>query len=311
MDEVTMMASRAGSARPACAPVTPDLPGPDQLAAVKRRGEPPGPAPAAARSRWLAAAAVIAAAIIGLAACGGAAQPGPAAKLAPPAALGGAEMNTPLPAAITTLPLTTAAGKTTTLAAYRGKIVMIAEFLTLCHELCPLISANTAQMAHQLQAAGLGSKVALLEISVDPQRDTPARLAAYQQLFGGPQPGWTLLRASPSGTAVLWRYFHGYYQRVPQAKGLANDWLTGKPLTYDVDHGNTVLFLSPDGNQRYALDAAAGTSGVKPPGKLLHFLDDEGDSDLYRPNPQDSWTVPQAMQVIGWLAGRNIPAGGR
>lgn len=258
-----------------------------------------------------AGAVVLAAA---LAACGAgpaaSSHSAAAARPSPPASLGGLEISSPLPARISALPLTTAAGQQKTLGAYRGKIVMIADFLTLCQDMCPMISANVAAIAHQVQAVGLAGKVALLEISVDPQRDTPARMAAYQKLFGGPLPDWTLLHASPADTAALWKYFHAYYQRQTEDNPPATDWLSGKPLTYDVEHSNTLIFLGPDGTERYVVNAAADTSGALPPAPLVHFLDSQGRTNLYHPTPSDSWTVPQATQVLGWLAGRKIPASG-
>jgi protein SCO1 len=261
---------------------------------------------------WVAAGVALLA--VGLAACGGGPATGKpqaaASQLKPPAALGGVALKVPLPASISGLPLTTAAGRRTTLAAYRGKIVMIADFLTLCQDMCPMISANVAAIARQIQAAGLAGQVALLEITVDPQRDTPARLTAYQKLFGGKLPGWMLLRAAPADTAALWKFFHVYYQREPEEKPPGIDWLTGKRLSYDVEHGNNLIFLSPDGTERYVLDAAADARGALPPGTLVRFLDGQGLTNLYHPAPADSWTVPQAMQVVSWLAGRKIPAAG-
>ena len=59
-------------------------------------------------------------------------------------------------------------------------------------------------LARALNAAGQQHKVALLEISIDPHRDTPARLRAYQKLFGAARSNWTLLRAAPADTARLW-----------------------------------------------------------------------------------------------------------
>jgi protein SCO1 len=257
------------------------------------------------RGRVAAVAAVLAAV---LAACGGSAQHDSAASRPhPPAALGGVVMSDPVPASIARLPLTTAAGQRTTLAAYRGKIVMIADSLTLCQDMCPMISANIAAMARQLQAAGLARQIALLEITVDPQRDTPARLAAYQKMFGSPQPAWTLATATTAAaTAALWKFFHVYYQRQPVDDPDATDWLTGQKLTYDVEHSNTLIFLSADGKQRYIVDAAADTGGNRPPPALIRFMTPQGRHNLYHPSPGGSWTVPQAMQVLSWLAGRTI-----
>ena len=259
------------------------------------------------RGRVAAAAALLG---LSVAACGSPAQQhGAASGLRPPAALGGAVMNTPLPASVSQLPLTTAAGQRTTLAAYRGKIVMIADFITLCQDMCPMISANTAALARQVQAAGLTGKVALLELTVDPQRDTPARLAAYQKLFGGPRRDWTLLTATTvAGTATLCNFFYIYFHRVPEGSPPATDWLTGQKLTYDVSHSDTLIFLSPDGKERYVANAAADARGSTLPPTLMRFMDPQGYHNLYHPNPAESWTVPQARQVLSWLAGRAIPA---
>ena len=260
------------------------------------------------RGRAVAAAVVLAAV---LTACGGSAQHDNAASRPhPPATLGGVVMSDPVSASIARLPLTTAAGQRTTLAAYRGKIVMIADSLTLCQDMCPMISANVAAMARQVQAAGLAGRIALLEITVDPQRDTPARLAAYQKMFGSPQPAWTLATATTAAaTAALWKFFHVYYHRQPTDDPDATDWLTGRKLTYDVEHSNTLIFLSADGKQRYIVDAAADTGDNRPPPALIRFMTPQGRHNLYHPSPGGSWTVPQEMQVLSWLAGRSIATG--
>jgi len=259
------------------------------------------------RGRAVAAAAVLAAV---LTACGSAQDNSAASRPHPPATLGGVVMSDPVPASIARLPLTTAAGQRTTLAAYRGKIVMIADSLTLCQDMCPMISANVAAMARQVQAAGLAGQIALLEITVDPQRDTPARLAAYQKMFGSPQPAWTLATATTAAaTAALWKFFHVYYHRQPADDPDATDWLTGRKLTYDVEHSNTLIFLSADGKQRYIVDAAADTGANRPPPALIRFMTPQGRRNLYHPSPGGSWTVPQAMQVLSWLAGRSIATG--
>jgi protein SCO1/2 len=238
-----------------------------------------------------------------LAACGSSVKP-------PPPSLGSV-VSFNIPPDIANIPLTEANGSTTTLAAYRGKAVMIADFLTLCTDICPLISANTAAMARALTADGESGKVALLEISVDPQRDTPARLAAYQKLYGGPQADWTLLRASPANTRTLWKYFGVNYGRTKEPKRAAIDWWTHKPLTYDVTHQDALIFLNSAGQQRFIVDSApevkAG-SDQQPPKSLVQFLNPDGIKALYKPNPVDSWTVDQGMQVLSWLLNHKLTA---
>jgi hypothetical protein len=84
--------------------------------------------------------------------------------------------------------------------------------------------------------------------------------------------------------------------------------MTGQKLTFDVEHSNTIIFLSPDGKQRYIADAAADSRTNPPPKSLVDFMTSEGRNNLYHPDPSGSWTAQQALQVLGWLAGREIPA---
>jgi protein SCO1 len=242
----------------------------------------------------------VAAVLATLSACGG------SSSVAPPPPSLGTVVDFTVPASIRNLPLTEANGSTTTLAAYQGKSVMIADFLTLCTDICPMISANTAAMARALDADGEAGKVALLEISVDPQRDTPARLRAYQKLYGGPQPDWTLLRATPADTARLWKYFDVEYQRIKEEKPASIDWLTHKPLTYDVAHEDDLIFLGPNGHERFVVNAAPDVQGHQPPPRLVKFLDPSGLVALNHPEPVEDWTVAQGLSVLSWLTDHRL-----
>jgi protein SCO1 len=247
---------------------------------------------------------VVIALLASLAACGGSAVKPPPPSL-------GTVVDFAIPSDIASIPLTGADGSTTTLAAYQGKTVMIADFLSLCTDICPLISANTAALARALNADGENGKVALLEISVDPQRDTVARLRAYQKLYGGPMPDWTLLRATPANTKRLWKYFGVFYGRTKEPKPASIDWLTHKPLTYDVDHADDLIFLNAGGQQRFIVNAAPDvqTSGGKvPPKQLVQFLNPDGIKALYKPHPVDDWTVDQGLQVFSWLLNHKLAA---
>jgi cytochrome oxidase Cu insertion factor (SCO1/SenC/PrrC family) len=250
-------------------------------------------------------ALTIAIALLPLAACGSGSG-SPKAVPAPSQNLG-AVVNFAIPPAIASLPLTKPDGSTTTLAAYRGEPVMIADFLTNCTDICPLISANTAALGRAIAADGYGGKVALLEISVDPHRDTAARLLAYRKLFGAPLADWTLLRTSPADTAKLWKYLGVEYQRVKEGKPPAIDWLTHKPLTYDVVHSDDLIFLDAAGHERFVVNADPDVQGKLPPAKLVRFLDGQGLKSLYHPNRVASWTVAQGLSIFSWLMDRHLP----
>ena len=86
--------------------------------------------------------------------------------------------------------------------AVAGRILVVDFVYTSCTTYCPVASALMNKVREQL-GANVGRDVLLLSVSVDPRRDTPARLAAYAQKFG-PAPGWIWLTgAQPAVTAVL------------------------------------------------------------------------------------------------------------
>ena len=189
--------------------------------------------------RWtgLLAAAVLAVTVLAVTAC--ASGPGPPP---PPSAYLGTVADTPVPASVADLSLTTDTGQVTSLAAWPGQVVVLADFLTLCQETCPLTTGNLLTMDRAVMAAGLGRRVRFVELTVDPGRDTPSRLRAYRKLIGAPA-NWSLLTGRPAVVARIWRYFGVRYQRVAEGTPPGTDWLTGRPLSYDVDHQDALVYL--------------------------------------------------------------------
>jgi protein SCO1/2 len=198
-------------------------------------------------------------------------------------------------------------GAATSLSSYAGKILIVSDMMTLCQETCPIDTATLVQTARAVAKAGLASRVEFLSITVDPQRDTPARLAAYRTFFKPAPVDWRLLTGTTSAISALWRYLGVYYQRVPEDSPAATDWLTGRPLTYDINHADLVFFIDTAGHERFAIDGA----GHAEPGTVLaprleRFLNAAGRNNLAHPG-EDTWTASQALQVIGWLADKQIP----
>jgi protein SCO1/2 len=70
--------------------------------------------------------------------------------------------------------------------------VWVADFIfTSCQEACPLLSQKMAEVGRR--ARHLGPDFHLVSISVDPVRDTPARLAEYAARYGANPLGWSFL----------------------------------------------------------------------------------------------------------------------
>ena len=75
-----------------------------------------------------------------------------------------------------------------------AKIVVIDFVYTTCTTICPVLSAILGQVQGQL-ADRLGKEVVIVSVTVDPLRDTPARLKAYSEKHRA-RDGWLWLTGS-------------------------------------------------------------------------------------------------------------------
>ena len=214
----------------------------------------------------------------------------------------GTTISRPIPAALLPLPLTNQHGEKVELDSWPGKTVLLVPFLSLCQDVCPLITGNLVAVEQSLQADHAASKVQIVELTVDPRRDTPARLAAYAKLTGA---DWELVTEPPAELRRLAKFFGFYYQKVPEDDPDARDWWTGKPLTYDVDHTDNYFVIDPDGTERVVQDAAPDFHGTLNP-KLYKFLDALGRQHL-KQAPQPDWTPADALQALAVSIGRPLP----
>ena len=64
-----------------------------------------------------------------------------------------------------------------------GRIVVMDFVYTTCTTVCPVLSATFRQVQNKL-GDRLGGEVVMVSISVDPNRDTPARLKKYAERLG-------------------------------------------------------------------------------------------------------------------------------
>jgi len=187
------------------------------------------------------------------------------------------------------------------LSQWRGKWVVLAPSLTLCHEVCPMTTGALTQLTDEVRQAGLSSQVVVAEATVDPWRDSPARVRAYRRLSGA---NFAMLTGTRDEIRRLWSFFGVYYQRVPQGNPPDVDWLTHKPETFDVQHTDGIFFIDPAGQERIAEQGMPAVSGLSP--TLQSLLNDQGRQNLA--HPQTPWTAPEALNDLYYLMDRNIPA---
>lgn len=228
----------------------------------------------------------------------GASAPGP-----PPASIGN-QMDRSLTPALINDVFTDQSGNPIQLSAYAGEVVFLVPFLTSCQEECPVTTGALLAIERDLDTDHLAQKVAIVEITVDPGRDTPERMAAYAKLTGVT---WSLLTAPPATIAALWHHFGIYYQDVTEGTPPGIDWQTHRPYTYDVDHSDGFIVLDSELSERFV--AAGMVRGARVTPVLRRLLDGQGVYDLDHPGG-GSWTIDQALDAIGWVLGRNVAASG-
>jgi protein SCO1/2 len=196
-------------------------------------------------------------------------------------------------------------GHTVTLDSLKGQTVVLTDFLTLCQDMCPLLTGNFEQIAHKVNMAGASAKITLLEVTVDPGRDTPARLKAYSTALGAPV-NWQFWTGTPANIAALWKEMGVSYQKVGEDAGaVAVDWWTGKRLTYDVSHQDVVFVLGADGHEKWLTQGNPNLRGGPVPAFLAHFLSAEGRADRASPGP-GSWTSSDVTTALTSVTGKKI-----
>ncbi|MGH8802169.1 MAG: SCO family protein [Casimicrobiaceae bacterium] len=126
-------------------------------------------------------------------------------------------------------------GKTRTLEDFRGKVVVVFFGYTNCPDVCPATLAALAQAMKDL--GNRASRVQVLFITVDPDRDTPSLLAEYVPAF---DPRFLGLRGDDEATAKVAKEFHVIYDKVPGAA----------PGSYTVDHSAGSYVYDPKGRLR-------------------------------------------------------------
>lgn len=146
----------------------------------------------------------------------------------------GALLTPPKPAP--DLALTTLDGKGFRLSQERGNVVALWFGYTFCPDVCPATLAELIQAQARLGTAA--RRLRIVFVTVDPERDTPARLRAYVNAFGG---NVTALTGTPERLA-----------EARKAYGVVADKrvVPGTSAAYLIDHSAFVYVVDPAGQLR-------------------------------------------------------------
>ncbi len=140
-------------------------------------------------------------------------------------------------------------GNPRTLADFRGKAVVLFFGYTSCPDACPTTLVRLAEVMAKL--GDVASRVQVLMLTVDPQRDTPERLAAYMAGFN---PSFIGLTGDLAATEAAAREFKAFFSRGKQAHNHGE--------SESIDHSVGAYVLDPAGKIRLYLKDDASVEGV-------------------------------------------------
>ena len=144
-------------------------------------------------------------------------------------------------------------GNSYTSSDFAGKVQLVFFGFTQCPDICPTALAELSEMMRTL--GDQASRVQVLMITVDPERDSPEVLRAYVSGFNASFLGLTGTLAQIKQVAAS---FKAYYAKAPAAKG-----------GYSMDHSSSFYLLDPTGDARVLVSNTAGTAALAHDIKLL------------------------------------------
>ena len=114
-----------------------------------------------------------------------------------------------------------AAGQPFGTAQLDGRPWVVDFIFTTCPEICPRMTEDMSRLQTWLVNRALDGKVRLVSVSVDPDRDTPAKLRAYAEQFHARPGTWTF--ATGSQQAIEDAVVHGFKIAVSREKDDSQD----------------------------------------------------------------------------------------
>ena len=137
-------------------------------------------------------------------------------------------------------------GKARALSDFRGKVVVMFFGYTQCPDFCPTTLSELAAAMGKLGPDA--SRVQVLFVTVDPERDTPQVLSQYVPAF---HPSFLGLSGDAEATARTAKEFKIFYQKQPLKTG-----------GYSVDHSAGTYIFDREGRLRLFAPYGKGAAAI-------------------------------------------------
>lgn len=160
--------------------------------------------------------------------------------------------------------LTDQRGKPFGLAELRGRVWLADFVFTSCPDVCPTLTQRMRSLQDRLTPEEQAGAIGLLSITVDPERDTPAKLAAYAEAFGAREGTWSFLTGPEASVerAVV-QGFRIAMQKAPLEAGAAAGGVKGEggspaevhAQAFEILHGAKFVLVDARAHLRGYYDA--------------------------------------------------------
>ncbi len=122
-------------------------------------------------------------------------------------------------------------GETLKLKDLKGKTLVVVMIYTTCKSACPILVADMKMIKSKINPDNLDA-VSLVLVSIDPETDTPERLAEFAKKSNMTDPCWVFLRGNTESTQEFANVLSMKYKKI-------------SPV--DFSHSNIISIFSPDG----------------------------------------------------------------
>lgn len=124
-------------------------------------------------------------------------------------------------------------GETVTNETYAGQYRLIYFGFTSCPDICPTTLQIMTLVMDSL--GGVADEVVPMFVTLDPERDDPAKVAAYLENF---DPRFVGLTGTPEQIAATAKTYRIYHAKVE---------LPDSAIGYTIDHSSFIYLMGPDG----------------------------------------------------------------
>ena len=146
--------------------------------------------------------------------------------------------------------LTGSDGKAFDSRSLQGKIWVASFVYTSCKNSCPMLGLQMKRLAKLLPE---GDGVALLSVSVDPEKDTPPVMAAYAKSLGVDDPRWSFVTGQKMALKSLVE--NGFKLAAQVGEAVPDE--RGQP---DILHSSKLVLIDGQGRIRGYYDGLLGSS---------------------------------------------------